>query len=134
MFIEISQNSQENTCGWDYFLIKFQRLWHRCFPENFVKFLKKPPVAATVYLDLDYFGLTNLINDSYGSAQNFLDPFHAFGIFLYALETYFQGIQCETSSLKRVNKKPREMLRRLKCHKRRLNASWMFDILPIFKG
>ena len=45
-------------------------------------------MAATVYLDLDNFGLTNLINDSYGSAQNFLDPFHAFGIFLYASKTF----------------------------------------------
>ena len=31
VFLEISQNSQENTCT---------RLWHRCFPLNFVKFLR----------------------------------------------------------------------------------------------
>ena len=49
MFLEISQNSQENTCVRVCFLIKLQarpatlfkkRLWHRCFPVNFVKFLR----------------------------------------------------------------------------------------------
>ena len=36
------QNSQENTCARVYFfktLLK-QRLWHGCFPVNFVKFLR----------------------------------------------------------------------------------------------
>ena len=33
MFLEISQNSQQNTCT---------RLWHRCFAVNFVKFLRTP--------------------------------------------------------------------------------------------
>ena len=52
MFLEISQNSQENTCARIIFnkvadlrpatLLK-RRLWHRCFPVNFVKFLKTPP-------------------------------------------------------------------------------------------
>ena len=43
MFLEISQNSQENTCARVSFLIKLQgpatlirkRLWHRCFSVNF---------------------------------------------------------------------------------------------------
>ena len=35
MFLEISQNSQENICVRDSFLIK--SLWHRCFPVNFTK-------------------------------------------------------------------------------------------------
>ena len=47
-----SQNSQENTCARVPFLIKLQasglmpatiskkRLWHRCFPVNFAKFLR----------------------------------------------------------------------------------------------
>ena len=46
-FLEISQNSQENTCAGACFSIKLQaltllkkRLWHRCFPVNFAKFLK----------------------------------------------------------------------------------------------
>ena len=51
VFLEISQNSQENTCVRVSFLIKLQappatllkkRLWHRCFPVNFAKFLRTP--------------------------------------------------------------------------------------------
>ena len=51
LFLEISQNSQENTCARVSFLIKLQaapatllkkRLWHRCFPVNFAKFLRTP--------------------------------------------------------------------------------------------
>ena len=54
MFLEISQNSQENLCSRVSFLIKLQasghrpatlskkRLWHRCLPVNFVKFLRTP--------------------------------------------------------------------------------------------
>ena len=50
VFLEISQNSQENTCAEVSFLIKLQvsrlatllkkRLWHRSFPVNFAKFLR----------------------------------------------------------------------------------------------
>ena len=41
VFLEISQNSQENTCARVSFLITLlkKRPWHRCFPVNFVKFL-----------------------------------------------------------------------------------------------
>ena len=52
VFLEISQNSQENTCARVFFLIKLQasglqpylkkRHWHRCFPANFAKFLRTP--------------------------------------------------------------------------------------------
>ena len=49
VFVEISQNSQENTYTRDSFLIKLQasgllkkRLWHRRFPVNFAKFLRTP--------------------------------------------------------------------------------------------
>ena len=38
VFLEISQNSQENTCARIYFLKK--RPWHSCFPVNFKKFLR----------------------------------------------------------------------------------------------
>ena len=50
VFLEISQNSQENTCASVSFLIKLQavpatllkkRPWHRCFPVNFLKFLQE---------------------------------------------------------------------------------------------
>ena len=40
MFSEILQNSQKNTCARDSF--SKNSLWHRCFPVNFVKFLKTP--------------------------------------------------------------------------------------------
>ena len=42
-FLEISQNSQENTCARVSFLIATllkKRLWHRCFTVNFAKFLR----------------------------------------------------------------------------------------------
>ena len=51
VFSEISPNSQENTCARISCLIKLQaapatllkkRLWHRCFPVNFAKFLRTP--------------------------------------------------------------------------------------------
>ena len=40
VFLEISENSQENTCAIVSFLKK--RLCHRCFAVNFVKFLRTP--------------------------------------------------------------------------------------------
>ena len=40
VFLEMSQNSQENTCVRISLLKK--RLWHRCFPMNFVTFLRTP--------------------------------------------------------------------------------------------
>ena len=51
VLLEISQNSQENTCARVSFLIKLQTppatllkksLWRRCFPVNFAKFLGTP--------------------------------------------------------------------------------------------
>ena len=52
MFLEISQNSLENTCSRVSFLIKLQALglkrdWHRCFPVNFAKFLRTPFLKST---------------------------------------------------------------------------------------
>ena len=38
VFLEISQNSQESACTRVSLLIK--RLWQRCFPVNFVKFIR----------------------------------------------------------------------------------------------
>ena len=57
--LEISQNSQENTCDRVSFLIKLQayglrpvtllkkRRCHRCFPMNFAKFLRTPFLQNT---------------------------------------------------------------------------------------
>ena len=54
VFLEIVQNSQENTCVGVSFLIKLQasglrpatllkkRVWRKCFPVNFAKFLGIP--------------------------------------------------------------------------------------------
>ena len=43
MLFEILQESQENICARDYFLTKLKKsLRHRCFPVNFVKFLRTP--------------------------------------------------------------------------------------------
>ena len=51
VFLEILQSSQENACDRVSFLIITtlvittllkKRLWHRCFPVNFVKFLRTP--------------------------------------------------------------------------------------------
>ena len=41
VFLEILQNLQKNTCARVSFLMK-KKLWHRCFPVNFVKFLRTP--------------------------------------------------------------------------------------------
>ena len=51
LFLKISQNSQENTCARLFFnkvaglkaatLLK-KRLWYRCFPVNFARFLQTP--------------------------------------------------------------------------------------------
>ena len=56
VFLEISQNSQENTCA-SLFLNKVaglkpatflkKRLWHRSFPVNFEKFLRAPFLQNT---------------------------------------------------------------------------------------
>ena len=39
MFLEVSQNLQENTCARVSTLLK-KKTWHRCFPVNFAKFLR----------------------------------------------------------------------------------------------
>ena len=58
LFLEISQNSQENTCTRFSFLIKLQvsflinRLCHRCFPVNFEKFLRTSLLQNTSGLQL----------------------------------------------------------------------------------
>ena len=51
VFLEITRNSQQNTCARVSFLINLQSeaanllrkiLWHRCFPVNCAKFLRTP--------------------------------------------------------------------------------------------
>ena len=51
LFLKISQNSQENTCARVFFskvvglrpaILLKMRLWNRCLPVNFAKFLRTP--------------------------------------------------------------------------------------------
>ena len=56
MFLEISLNSQDNTCARISFLIKLQalickkkRYWHKCFHVNFAKFLRTPFLAEHLW-------------------------------------------------------------------------------------
>ena len=47
--LEISQNSQENTCARVFLSLRpasflKKRLWHRCLPVNFAKFVRTPIV------------------------------------------------------------------------------------------
>ena len=46
VFLETSQNSQEDTYNKVAPLLK-KRLWYRCFPVNFVKFLRTPFLENT---------------------------------------------------------------------------------------
>ena len=47
VFLEISQNSQENICARDLKKNLKKNLWHRCFPVNFAKFLRTPFLQST---------------------------------------------------------------------------------------
>ena len=51
VFLRISQNSQENTCarvsGLRPATLLKKRLWHRCFPANFVKLSRTPFLQNT---------------------------------------------------------------------------------------
>ena len=58
VYLEISQISQENTCARDSrrATVLKNRLWHRCFPVNFAKFLRTPFTIEQLWwllLDLD---------------------------------------------------------------------------------
>ena len=80
VFLEISQNSQENTCARVSFLIK--RLWHRCFPVNLVSkntfSYRTPPVAASClifqsgYFSDYFFAITTVLSFLY-----FLDSWNS---------------------------------------------------------
>ena len=73
MFLEISQNSQENTCVRTLFLNKVvglrpptllnERLRHRCFLRNFVKFLRTCFLQSTTgWLLLEYLLLPSTLD------------------------------------------------------------------------
>ena len=60
VFLETSQNLQENTCVRDSFFNKVvdlrpatllkKRLWHMCFPVNFAKYLRTPFIFNGTHL------------------------------------------------------------------------------------
>ena len=72
VLLEISQNSQENTCARVSFLIKLQasgirsttllkkRLWHWCFSLNFAKFLRTLFLTEHLWWLLLIFIISNL--------------------------------------------------------------------------
>ena len=64
-FLVISQNSQENTCARVTFWISLlkKRIWHRCFPVNFVKFLRKPEQLWTTACHRNKEIFTRLLRD-----------------------------------------------------------------------
>ena len=101
MFLKIPQNLQENTCARVSFLIKLQaeatlqpatllkkRLWHRCFPMNFAKFLR------TLFLYSIFGGCYCkrwiMMNQNIKTRRC--------GLFRYTWIT--RKFQCETSSMK----------------------------------
>ena len=64
MFSEISQNSQEKRAGELQAILLKKRLWHRYFPVNFVKFLRKPFLRNTSGRLLLYFTICYLFLNS----------------------------------------------------------------------
>ena len=74
MFLEISQNSQKNTCTRDSFLIKLQRIWHRCFPVNLVKFVRTPFLQNTTGWLLLYETFDQVLENLLVSGTIFTDP------------------------------------------------------------
>ena len=80
--LEISQNSQKNTCVRVSFSIKLQaskkRLWHRCFPGHFAKFLRTHFLtervwAASVCLNLITDNLFKIWNSTWCIYEIFSD-------------------------------------------------------------
>ena len=54
VFLEISQNSQENTCAIVFAGLRLatllkKKFWHRCFPVDFAKFLRTPFVIEHLW-------------------------------------------------------------------------------------
>ena len=77
--LEISQSSQENTYARMSFIIKLQvlglqlyLLWHRCFPGDFVKFLR------TLYFTEHFWWLLLylLLNGQHKWVTNLIFPLH----------------------------------------------------------
>ena len=105
VFLWISQNSQENTCAAVSFLIKLQRpatlikkkLWYRCFPVNFVKFLRTSfciEHLCWLILDNSYWKLNNSTHYSH-LLQHLVNAISqsAFTCSKLTIETLGQGVK-----------------------------------------
>ena len=66
VFLEISQNSQENPCvGLRPGTLLKKRLWHRCFPVNFAKFLKAPFIIERLWWLHSPSGVNQILKKNY---------------------------------------------------------------------
>ena len=100
MFLEISQNSLENTCARVPFLIK--RLWRRCLPVNFVKFLKTPFLQNTSGWVLPLFSMMALeVWFEVFSEIMFFVPFQVFFFQVSIFFKKFSKIRMFFTSLKK---------------------------------
>ena len=79
VLLEISENSQEDTCAILFFnrvadlrsaILSKKRLWHRCFPENFPKFLRTLFLQNTSRRMLLCFGPNNFVRDFKSNADS----------------------------------------------------------------
>ena len=74
MLLEISQNSLENTCA---------RVWHRCFPVNFAKFLTAPFFTETTPVAVSEWTLLMKTDIQYTQGPITISSFQRFrGVFL----------------------------------------------------
>ena len=103
VLLEISQNSQENTCDGVSFLIKLQalglrpaatllkkRLWHRCFPVNFAKFIRAPFLTEHLWWLLLIVICIIIANTNYhSSSEAYLEPCQISMISLRLVSCFF---------------------------------------------
>ena len=84
VFLKISQNSQENPCTLRPATLSKKRLWRRCFPVSFAKFVRtlfhrKPPMAASLLCsgrkkDFHLFHLKTMISTSINGSFPIIIP------------------------------------------------------------
>ena len=94
VFLEISQNSQENTYVRVSFLVKLQvwglqlylknRLWHRCFLVTFAKFRRTPFLKACVRYFLSNFHFS----PNYSPSKTIKNVFYFIYKALFVLEIF----------------------------------------------
>ena len=106
MFLEISHNSQENTCARVSFLVKLQvwgpllyfikkRVWRKCSPVNFAKFLRTPLVAASATSKYFHTLYGNVVHKMQIQMSNFIQA-PALLVFAAISEFWFSGFSKHT--------------------------------------